>query len=113
MYLQSVKKTNTQLNAISRIGTYLGQKEKETLINSFVYSNFNYDPLIWHFTTRKGINKIEKVQERSLKFILNDYDKDRFSIIRYFQETIYASQKTSNPNNRNFQNIKCFKFSFH
>ena len=80
MYLQSVKKTNNQLNAISRIGTYLGQKEKETL-NSFVYSNFNYDPLIWHFTTRKGINKIEKVQERSFKFILNDYDKTDFQLL--------------------------------
>ena len=72
------KKANNQLNAISRIGKHLGQKEKEILINSFVYSNFNYGPLIWHFTTCKGINKIEKVQERSLKFVLNDYDKIYF-----------------------------------
>ena len=54
------KKANNQLKAISRIGTYLGQKEKEILINSFVYSNLNYDPLIWHFTTRKGIKKFKK-----------------------------------------------------
>ena len=51
------------------------------LINSFVYSNSNYGPLIWHFTTRKGINKIEKVQERSLKFLLNDYDKTYFQLL--------------------------------
>ena len=75
------KKANNQLNAISRIGADLGQKEKEILINSFEYSNFNYDPFIWHFTTRKGINKIEKVQERSLKFILNDYDKTYFQLL--------------------------------
>ena len=41
-------------------------------MNSFVYSNF---------TTRKGINNIEKVQERSLKFILNDYDKTYFQLL--------------------------------
>ena len=75
------KKANNQLNAICRIGADLGQKEKEILINSFVYSNFNCGPLIWHFTTRKGINKIEKVQERSLKFILNDYDKTYFQLL--------------------------------
>ena len=75
------KKANNQLNAISRIGAHRGQKEKEILINSFVYSNFNYGPLIWHFTTRKGINKIGKVQKSSLKFILNVYDKTYFQLL--------------------------------
>ena len=70
-----------QLNAISRISAALGQKKKEILINSFVYSSFNYGPLIWHFTTCKGIKKVEKVQERSLKFILNDYDKTYFQLL--------------------------------
>ena len=50
-------------------------------INSFIYSNFNYGPLIWYFTTRKGIKKIEKVQGRSLKFILNDYDNTYFQVL--------------------------------
>ena len=58
------KKANNLLNAISRIGTYLGKKGKKILINSFVYYNFNYGPFIWHFTTRKrGINKIERAQD--------------------------------------------------
>ena len=75
------KKANNQLNAISRIGTVLEQKEKEILINSFVYFNFNYDAPIWHFTTRYRIKKVEIVQERSLKFILNDYDKKCFQLL--------------------------------
>ena len=29
-----------------------------------------------------------------------------FSVIGYFQETIYGSQKTLNTDNRNFQNIE-------
>ena len=49
------KKVNNQLNAITRIGTVIGQKDKEILINYFVHSNFNYGPLIWHFTIPKGI----------------------------------------------------------
>ena len=36
---------------------------------------------MWHFATLEGIDKIEKVQERSLKFILNDYDKTYFQLL--------------------------------
>ena len=42
-------KTSNQLNAIGRIQKFMGFKEKEVLLNSFVYSNFNYWPLVWHF----------------------------------------------------------------
>ena len=41
-----VKKASNQLNAISRIQKFLGFKEKEILLNSFVYSNFNYCLLV-------------------------------------------------------------------
>ena len=37
------------IKAISRLHRYLGFKEKEVLINSFVYDNLNHCPLIWHF----------------------------------------------------------------
>ena len=42
------KKASNQLNAIGRIQKYMGFKEKEVLLNSFVLSNFNYCPLVWH-----------------------------------------------------------------
>ena len=42
-YVSSLyKKASSQLNAMSRLHRYLGIKEKEVLINSFVYANFNY-----------------------------------------------------------------------
>ena len=41
-----VKKASNQLNAISRIQRFIGFKEKEILLNSFVYSNFNYCPSV-------------------------------------------------------------------
>ena len=36
-----VKKVSNQLNAISRMQKFMGFKEKEILLNSFVFSNFN------------------------------------------------------------------------
>ena len=61
------KKAVNKINGFSRIQSFLGQKEKEALVNTFVYSNFNYCSLVWHFSTNKSINKIEKIQERCLK----------------------------------------------
>ena len=54
-----VKKASNQPNAFSRIQKFMGFKEKEILLNSFVYSNFNYCPLVWHFCSTKSVKKIE------------------------------------------------------
>ena len=43
------KKAASQLHAICRLQNQMGKMLKEILINSFVYSNFNYWPVVWHF----------------------------------------------------------------
>ena len=45
-------KSSMQLNAISRLKKYMSQKELEVDFNSFIYSNFNYCSLVWHFSFR-------------------------------------------------------------
>ena len=67
------RKASNQLNAICRLETFMGLKEKESLINTVVHSNFNYGCLIWHFSSKKSQNKVEKINEMSLKFLLNYY----------------------------------------
>ena len=61
-------KASNQLNAIGRIQKFMGFKEKEVLLNSFVYSNFNYCPFVWHFCSSKSLYKIEKIQEGALNY---------------------------------------------
>ena len=36
--------------------------------------NFNYCSLVWNFFSAQSLNKIEKLQKRALRFLLNDYD---------------------------------------
>ena len=43
------------------------------MVQSFVYSNFNYCPLVWYFSSSKSLQKIEKIQERALRFLHNDH----------------------------------------
>ena len=59
-------KLSNKLNAIGRIQKFMGFKEKEVILNSFLYTNFNYCPLVWHFWSSKSLCKIEKIQKRAL-----------------------------------------------
>ena len=43
------------------------------IYNSFIVSNFNYCPLAWHFCSTSSTNKLEKNQERAIRFINNDF----------------------------------------
>ena len=47
------RKASKQLNAIGRVQHYIGKIKKEIIINFFVYSNFMYYPLTWHFCSKE------------------------------------------------------------
>ena len=68
------KKAATQLNVLKRLKSFIGLEERKTLVESFIYSNFNYCPLVWHFSSAKSAQKVEKIQERALRFLYKDND---------------------------------------
>ena len=43
------QKAGSQLNALSRIHKLIGVQEMQMLLDSFIFSNFSYYPLMWHF----------------------------------------------------------------
>ena len=47
---------------------------KITVFHTFILSNFNCCPLAWHFCSKSNTDKIEKVQERALRFVYEDYN---------------------------------------
>ena len=55
------KSTSNQLNALVRLERYLGHEERFALVNSFIYSNFNYCPHVWMFSSKRSLNKIENL----------------------------------------------------
>ncbi len=66
-------KASTQLNALIRIKKKLNKKEKLLLFQSFILSNFNYCPLCGTVrVSLKSMRKMERIQERALRFVLND-----------------------------------------
>ena len=52
---------------------FFNKARKACNYNSFIASNFSYCPLAWHFCSASSTNKLEKVQERAMRFINNDH----------------------------------------
>jgi hypothetical protein len=61
-----------QLNVL-KIGKHLTKLGKLTIYYSFIMSNFNHCPLVWHFCGEVNTKKVEKIQERALRCIYEDY----------------------------------------
>ena len=68
------KYAGNQLNAPTRLKSFLGLKERVLLVNSFIYSNFDYFPLVWMFPHKKSLNEISSLRKRALRFLLNDFE---------------------------------------
>ena len=74
-------KASMQLNAVGRL-KHLCKKDLEVIINSFIYSDFNYCPLVWHFSSCKTLRKMEDIHKRCLRIIHNDYDSDYETLLK-------------------------------
>ena len=73
-FKKSVNKAISKYENIILIGDInVDIPQKKVLVQSFVLSNFNYCPAIWHFCSEKNLHKMESVQLRALRFVHNDY----------------------------------------
>ena len=66
-------KPNQKLSALARIAKYLTIDKRKILLNSFITAQFNYCPQIWMCHSRSLNNKINRIQERALRIVYNDY----------------------------------------
>ena len=92
-----------QLYALIRLKCFLAFEEKKTLINSYFYSNFNYFPLVWMFSSAASLNKVESLQKRALCFLYDNYDSSYKSILKL------AGKSTMNVTRRRSLCIEFFK----
>ena len=73
-------KASRQISALQRLTGFIDMPGRKAIYNSFIVSNFNYCPLACYFTSRESINKMQKIQERALCFVLKDTTSD-YSIL--------------------------------
>jgi hypothetical protein len=49
------------VNVLKRIGNNLSKLGKLTIYYSFILSNFNYCPLVWHFCGESNTKKLQTI----------------------------------------------------
>ena len=65
------KSTLNQLNALVRLKTDSGPDERFVLLSSFIYPNFSYCPLVWMFSSKRSLIKLNICIKEP--FVLDDY----------------------------------------
>ena len=99
-----------QLNALARISKHLNSKSKRIVYNSFVASNFNYCPLVWHFCGQVKARKIElKIKARKIARAFTPYYSKwlwiiLWNITKMFEARVLVDKKIKNHDFRGFQN---------
>ena len=66
-------KANRKLIVLTRMRKYLGFIKVRLLLKPFFESRFKYCALTWMFYSRKTNNRINKLHERTLRLVYNDY----------------------------------------
>jgi hypothetical protein len=65
-------KTARQINALKRLARFLDFEGRLAIYRSFIISNFNYCPTVWHFCGEAATGKLERLNERALRFVYDD-----------------------------------------
>ena len=66
---QLCKKTGKKLHALTRIFKYMDISQRKLIANAFIMSQFSYCPLVWMFHSRAIERRINRIHERTLRFI--------------------------------------------
>ena len=74
-------KASAQISASQRLTWLIDYPSRKAIYNSFIASNFDYCPLVSFFTNRETIDKIDKIQERALRFVLKYYISNRNNLL--------------------------------
>ena len=70
------ERASRQLNVLSRFKNIFSTEEKKTMYKAFILANFGYCPIVWHFCGETNTRKMERIQERALRFMYNDLISD-------------------------------------
>ncbi len=86
-------KASRQVNALIRVRRYLDVKDRYRIYESFILSNFNFCPLVWHICGMSATKKIDKIQKRALRFVFDDFTSDyRTLLAKAHTNTLFISR---------------------
>ena len=68
-----VRKVSNQLQLLKRHKRLIPTDPKKRLYEAFILSDLNYCSIIWNHCGKKNADKLERINERCLRFVFNDF----------------------------------------
>ena len=78
---QICKKAGNHLNALKRLSPYISINHRMAIFRCFILCHFQFCSIVWHFCGVGNTKKMEKIQERGLRFVYGDYTSDYDSLL--------------------------------
>ena len=66
-------RVSKKLHALARISQYMSIHKRRMTMKAFIASEFGYCPLVWMFHSRKLNSRVNKLHERALRIVYQDY----------------------------------------
>ena len=88
-------RVSKKLHALARISQYMSIHKRRMTMKAFIASEFGYCPLVWMFHSRKLNSRVNKLHERALRIVYQDYASS-------FTELLEKDNSTT-INNKNIQ----------
>ena len=76
------RKASKKLHALMRVAKYMTETQRKSVMTSFIYSQFQYCPLIWIFHNREFNNRINKIHERAMRIVFRDYNSEFSDLLK-------------------------------
>ena len=81
-----VRKVSNQLQVLKRHKRLIPTGAKKRLYESFILSHLNYCSVIWLHCGKKNVDKLEKINERCLRFVFNDLHSTYNELLDYINQ---------------------------
>ena len=87
------KKINNQFNVMLRFRKLINKETLLKLYKAFILPHFYYCSSVWHFCGARNADKVDNLNKRILRFILEDYSSPLASSAGVFFERAICSRK--------------------
>ena len=67
-----MQKASQKLHALARLSNLTSIRQRKTIMNAFINSQFSYCPLIWMCHSRTTHSLINNIHERALRIVYKD-----------------------------------------
>ena len=89
-------KINNQFNVMLRLRNIISKDTMFRLYKAFILPHFYFCSSVWHFCGTRNSQKLEAVNKRFLRFILNDYTSHYTTLLNKVEMTALYNERIQN-----------------